>query len=104
AQLGDALDRVHYRRVVAPAEGLADLGEALLRELLREVHRDLARARDVRRTPLAVHVGDLDLQEVGDRLLDRLDGDRRPIQLEQILQCFLRELGRYRLAAETREG
>src|SRR5690606_30663761 len=39
AQLGDALDGVHHGGVVTAAEGFADLGETLLRQLLREVHR-----------------------------------------------------------------
>jgi hypothetical protein len=41
--------RMQHRGVVAAAEGLADLRQALLRELLGERHRDLARPRDERK-------------------------------------------------------
>src|SRR5690349_15550829 len=43
AQLLRLAARVQHRGVVAAAEGLPDLGQALLRELLGERHGDLAR-------------------------------------------------------------
>src|SRR4051812_33173312 len=46
AQLGRLAAGVQHGGVVAPPESLADLGQALLRELLRQRHRHLARAGD----------------------------------------------------------
>src|SRR5947207_10896937 len=45
AQLLSFSARVQDRRMVAAAERLADLGQALLRKLLGEGHGDLARPR-----------------------------------------------------------
>ena len=73
--LRNLADGVHHRRVVPAPEVFSDLGQAVLSELLREVHGDLARMRDVGRTTLGVHVGHLDLVVVGNRLLDVLDRD-----------------------------
>ena len=71
----DLTHRMQYRCVVAPAEELTDFGKALLSHFLGQVHRDLPRPRDARGPLLAVHVGNLDLVEVSDGLLDVLDAD-----------------------------
>src|SRR5260221_4797246 len=77
---------VQDRRVVAPAERLADLRQALLRELLGKRHRDLAQAGHGTETLLRIHLRDLDLEIVGHGLLDVLDGDLAVQHREQVLQ------------------
>src|SRR4029078_209681 len=62
AQSSDRSARVQYRGVVAVAESFADFRQAELGEVPRECHRDLARACDVARALLRVHVGELDLE------------------------------------------
>ena len=101
-QLTDFAVGVHNRGVVAPAKQLADLGQALLGHLFGQVHGNLARAGDAGRALFAVHVGDLDLVEVRDRLLDVLDRDQALLQREQVLERFLRKIQRDRPACELR--
>src|ERR1700750_2744325 len=70
AQLRRLAAGVQDGGVVAAAEGPADLRQALLRELLGERHRDLARAGHGAEALLRVHLRDLDLEVVGHGLLD----------------------------------
>src|SRR3990167_7327288 len=100
----DLAHRMQHRGVVAPAEQLADLGQALLRHLLGQVHRDLARLGDAGRALLAVHVGDLDLVEVGHRLLDVLHADLPVLDAQQIFQRLARQADGDVLVAEAAVG
>ena len=52
AQILDALAGVQHGGVIAPAESIADLRQAVGREFLGERHRDLARARHRAAAPL----------------------------------------------------
>ena len=83
---------MQHRRVVAAAEQLTDLGQALLGEFLGQVHGDLARPGDRGRALLAVHVGDLDLVVVGHRLLDVLHADLPVLDRQQVAQRLARQL------------
>jgi hypothetical protein len=47
AELLDPAHGVDHRGVIAPAEAAADLGKRARGELLGQVHRDLARTRDL---------------------------------------------------------
>ena len=58
----------------------------------------------MRRPLLAVHVGDLDLVEVGHRLLDVLDADLAVLDRQQVAQRFAHQLDVDGAAAETRVG
>ncbi len=100
----DLAHRMQHRRVVAPPEKLADLGQALLRELLGEVHRDLARPGDGGRALLAVHVRHLDLVVVGDGLLDVLHADLPVLDGQQVAQRLAGELDGDFLLVEARIG
>src|SRR6478735_4791178 len=75
-QTGDLTRRVDHGGVVAAAELLADLGQRRVRELAREVHRDLPRVGDRLRAALAAELGDREPEPVGHRLLDAADRDR----------------------------
>src|SRR4051794_29856649 len=66
--LGGATARVHDRGVVAPPEGAADRRQRLVRELAREVHRDLARPGQRRRTARREQIVHRDLERLADAL------------------------------------
>ena len=102
-QFVDLADRMQYRGVIATTEEFTDFGKALLGEAFGEVHRNLAWQRDIGWAPLAVHVGDLHLVEVGDRLLDEFDRDLTPIERQQVFQSFFDQFERDRLLAELRK-
>src|SRR6476646_11937441 len=53
---------VQDRAVIAPAESFADLIERRLRQLAREIHRDLARESDVGRATFSRHVGEAHIE------------------------------------------
>src|ERR1043165_5041626 len=74
AQLLGLAAGVEHGGVGAASERLADLRKALLGELLGERHRDLARPGHGTEALLRVHLRDLDLEVVGDRLLHVVDG------------------------------
>ena len=95
---------MQHRGVVAPAEHLADLGQALLRHFLGQIHGDLARAGDVGRALLAVHVGDLDLVVLRHRLLDVLHADLAVLDRQQVAQRLAHQLNINGAAAEARIG
>src|SRR5574343_1038272 len=96
--------RVQHGGVVAPAEQLANLGQALLRQLLGQVHGNLARPGNAGRALLAVHVGDLDLVVVGHRLLDVFHADLPVLDRKQIAQRLARELDGDVLLVEAAVG
>src|SRR5258706_4015880 len=95
---------VQDRGMVAAAESLADLGQALLGEFLREGHRNLARARHGAEALLRIHVGDLDLEIVGHGLLDVLDGHLAVQNGEQVLEGFASGRNRDHRIVESRVG
>jgi hypothetical protein len=64
AQGGDGSAGVQHGRVVAVAEGVADVRQAMLGQFLRQGHRHLPWAGDVAAAFLGVHVGDLYLVEL----------------------------------------
>ena len=57
-------------RVVAPAEGIADLRQGVARQLAAQIHGDLARHGEVSRPLLAVQVIEAQLEVGGDDFLD----------------------------------
>src|ERR1700730_13635225 len=72
-QLLDLFDRMDHGGVVAAAEFAPDFGQGARGQLLGEVHRDLARAGDDSGAPARCHFGQLDVEMLGDPLLDRVD-------------------------------
>ena len=81
---------VHHRGVVAVAEPAADFGQAALGELLGQVHRHLARPRHRARAPGRRHVGQPDVEMLGDPLLDLLDRHPPVVRLQDVVQHLLR--------------
>jgi hypothetical protein len=71
----DLRRRVDDRRMVAPAELPADLRQRGVRELARQVHRDLTRVDDVLRALVAAELGQAEPEAVGDELLNGVDRD-----------------------------
>src|ERR1700689_4134940 len=70
AQLLDSLAGVHHRGVIATAEGIADLRQAVTGQFLRQRHRYLARARHGTAAAFRQQIRHTDLVVVGDGLLD----------------------------------
>ena len=93
---------MQHRGVVAAAEQLADFRQALLCQFLGQVHGDLARPGDIRGAALRIHVGNLDIEEVGHRFLDVFHGNLAVLHRQQVLQGFLDDINRYIFAMETR--
>jgi hypothetical protein len=62
--------------MVASAEGVADFIERRFGQLARKLHCHLAREGNVRRTAFARHIGNADIEMLGDALLDLIDRDR----------------------------
>lgn len=105
AGIGDLAHSVQDGGVVSSTEQVADLRQALLSQLLGQVHRHLARQGDIGRPAFRVHVGHLDLVEIGNRLLDVLDRDLAVGHRKQVLQGLLADIHRQHVAAmETRVG
>src|SRR6266508_6700069 len=93
------------RRVVAAGELARDLWQWGIRQLSREIHRDLARIDDVLRAALAAELLHREPEAVGDRRLDALDRDFWGLTLrEDVLEHVLGELDRHRPAGQAREG
>src|SRR6185436_19991183 len=69
-QARDLARRVAHGGVVAPPELLADLRQRRVRELAREVHRDLARVDDVLGALVAAELLEREPEAVADGLLD----------------------------------
>ena len=91
AQLLDLLDRVDHRRVVAPAEAAADVGQRLGRQLLRQIHRHLARTGDFAGAPRRGHLGLADAVMLGDLGLDFVDRDAPLVGAKHVGEHFLDE-------------
>ena len=72
--------------MVPVAEGLADFREAHMSEVFGQCHRNLAGTRDVAVPFLRVHVGDLQLEELGDSFLDVLYRDLAVGHVEDVTQ------------------
>ena len=89
AFLSDLSHGVHDGRVVSAAEVGADFGEAVLGQLLGEVHGNLARPGDVGGAALRMHFRDLDVVVVGDGLLDALDRDQVVVDRELVAKDVL---------------
>ncbi len=104
ALLSDLAHRMQHRGVIAPSEQLADLRQALVRQLLGEVHGDLARTGDAGRALFGIHIGHLDLVEVGHGFLDVFDRHLAILQRQQIFERFLGQTDRHVLAAEAGVG
>src|SRR6185369_1105059 len=104
AQAGDRAAGVQDRGVVAVAEGLADLRQAHLGEVLRERHGNLPWPRHVAVALFRMHVRDLDLEVLGDGLLDPFYAHLAARDVEDVAQGFLGEVERELARVETREG
>jgi hypothetical protein len=70
-------------------EGLADFRQAVRSEFTGKPHGDLARAGDGTGTFLGIHVGDLDLVEVGDGFLYQFERDLAIGGADDVAQGFL---------------
>ena len=90
ALLVDLGDGVHDGGVVLVAELTADFRKARLRELLGQVHGDLARNDDVARVVFLLEVGDAHAKLLGDGALDGLDGDLADLHVNELLEALLR--------------
>ncbi|MNT49684.1 hypothetical protein D3C72_1865540 [compost metagenome] len=88
--------------MVAPAEEFANLGQALLRQFLGQVHGNLARAGNAGRALFAVHVRHLDLVVIGNGLLDVFDADLAVLDRQQVAQRLACQLDRYLFLVEAR--
>jgi hypothetical protein len=91
AQLLDLADGVDHRRVVAPAEAAADVGQRLGRQLLRQIHRDLARPGDFAGAAGRGHLGLADAVMLGDLGLDLVDRDAALVGAQDVGEHFLDE-------------
>jgi hypothetical protein len=82
--------------VVASAKGFADFREGGFGELARKVHGDLTGEGDVLRAALAGHIGDADVEVLGDFALDEIDGDGAAAFLvKDVLEEMLDGVGRW---------
>src|SRR6185503_8886943 len=70
AQFLDLAHGVHHGGVVPATEFPPDLGQRARRQLLAEIHRDLARPRDGAGAARRMHIGETDVVVLGDALLD----------------------------------
>ena len=100
----DLAHGVQHRSVVASAEHFANFRQTFLRELLGQIHRDLAWFGNVGRTLLAVHVGHLDLVEICHGLLDVFHADLAVLDGEQVAQRIAHEADVDGPATEARIG
>ena len=91
AELLDLADGVDHGRVIAPAEAAADVRKRFGRELLREVHRDLARAGDFAGPARRRHLGLADPVMLGDLGLDLVDRDPALVGAKDVGEHFFDE-------------
>jgi hypothetical protein len=61
--------------MITITKGIAYVGQAMLRELLRQSHRHLPRPGNIAAALFRMHVRDLDLVEFRNRLLDVVYGN-----------------------------
>src|SRR5690606_3658177 len=83
-QLLDLAAAVDHGGVVAAAEGVADVGQAHVGQLLGQRHGDLPRSRDVAVALLGEQARDPDVVVLGDPLLDIVDGDLLLLEYDQV--------------------
>jgi len=91
--------------VIATTEGFTDFREGRFGEFAREIHGDLAREGDVLRATLACHIGDADVEVLGDFSLDEIDGDSAfAFLVKDILEQMLDGIGSDLGVAKGDEG
>ena len=78
--------------MVLAAEGTADVGERSVRELPRQIHRDLARQGHGFRAVPGLQVGERDAEEFRDLALDQLDREDLLFFAPEIRERLLREV------------
>ena len=74
-ELGYLVDAVQNRRMVLSAELPPDLWKACLCQRLTQVHRDLARDRNLSGVVLLLKIGNLEAVVNGDSLLNEINGN-----------------------------
>src|SRR6267378_7331005 len=102
SQRRDSATRMQNGRMVAVAEGIANIRQAHLGEVLRERHCELAGPSDVSAAFFRVHVGYLDLVVLGDGLLDVVNCDLPVLCREEVLKRLLGGVKRDVSAVEAR--
>src|SRR6266851_4710846 len=85
---------MHDRGVIATTEFLADLRQRARRQLLGEIHCDLARPRDGTSPALGGHLAQTDVEMLGDAPLDFVDGYPPLTEAQQVAQQLLCALQR----------
>ncbi len=100
AQLLDPSTRMQHRRVIAPTEGITDLGQTMVGQFLGQGHRHLPRSRDRPTAPLRQQIGNPDLVILSDGFLDILHRHQFFLQSQQVAQ---RLLGKFQGDGATRE-
>jgi len=85
---------MHDRGVVAAAKFPADLRQRTRRQLLGEVHRDLAGASDGASATVGGHLAESDIEMLGHPLLDFVDRHAPFVRAEEIVQDFVGALER----------
>ena len=92
--------------MIAAAESVPDAAEGAFRELSGQIHRDLARERDVFRPTFAVHVRETEIVVLDDALLDQIDADAEFALFlkrlaEKLLDVVHRKLALHQIGIET---
>jgi len=90
--------------VIAAAEGLTDFIERRLRQLSRQIHRDLSRKGDVGGTPFARHIRQANIEVFGHPPLNLVDRNRAArFFLENVLEQMLDDIVRQLFATQGSE-
>ena len=89
---------VHHRGVVAVAEPPPDLRQGPRGQLLGQVHGDLPWTRHGACPAGREHFAELDVEVLGDLLLNLFDGHPAVVGLEQVMEHVLHHLQRHRTA------
>ena len=85
---------MHDRGMVPIAKAPPNLGQRPRGELLRQIHGNLPRPRDIARTAGRGHVGQADIIMFGDLALNFLNGHAPVMGAEDIVQDLLRAFER----------
>ena len=88
--------------MVTTAESVANLREAVVRQLLGQRHRQLPRARDRAAALLGQQIPNAEFEVIGDGFLDIFDRDQPLLQSEQIPQGLFRKVEVDRPARKAR--